>query len=100
MDDTPHRAALGERIGHAVGILMALVPCTAVNAHRILDNATRAGGVTPDATARMVITLHHRSTCAAAGRTAATAQRPHSATAEPVNEPVPQGQGRTDRCRT
>lgn len=71
MNDMPSsRPASGKdagTMGHAAGVLMALVPCTTAVAHRILDNATRTSGAAPDDTIGTVIALRGRGTCAPAG---------------------------------
>ncbi|MDJ0386053.1 DUF5133 domain-containing protein [Streptomyces sp. G-G2] len=56
-DGSRKAAAQRETAGRATGILMALVPCTAVTARRILDNAARTAGTTPGETARAVEVL-------------------------------------------
>ncbi|MEU8844596.1 DUF5133 domain-containing protein [Streptomyces roseus] len=67
MADTSPPRAVSDEGGSAVGMLMALVPCTVSVAHHILDNAARAVGVSRVLAAQTVMGLRHQNAGAGAG---------------------------------
>lgn len=68
MSHAPEPAAdlsRGVEAGRAAGVLMALVPCTAAVAYRILGRVTETTGVTRDAAVRAVLAMYRGSGAAA-----------------------------------
>ncbi|MFE2147423.1 hypothetical protein ACFXA3_37815 [Streptomyces sp. NPDC059456] len=57
MTETAPPCTASEECGPAVGVLMALVPCTVTVAHRILDNAASTAGLPRELTAQVVMGL-------------------------------------------
>lgn len=60
VDARTHADPARAELGRATGILMALVPCTAETARRILNDAARAVGATPLRMAAAVVTTRAR----------------------------------------
>lgn len=67
MTETAGPRAVADEGGSAVGVLMALVPCTTAVAHRILDNVARADGVSRVLAAHTVMGLRRQDAGAGAG---------------------------------
>ncbi|WP_327135030.1 DUF5133 domain-containing protein [Streptomyces sp. NBC_01343] len=85
MSETPPRHAIAER---AVTVLMALVPCGADTARRILADTARAAGAGPHETAEAVLVLGGGGKPAAPlGRALADAVDEARSAVEPVTQP-------------